>query len=129
MGAGKAIVSTPYAYATEMLGDGVGVVVPPASPKALAEALGDLLRHGGRRQELGRRAYERSRSMIWPEVGRKYRAVFARVVAGAREDISGALPRAGSPAVLSPAVLAPEVGEAVPGRVSRAGSGVRAGDD
>lgn len=79
MSAGKAIVSTPYAYAAEMLSDGLGVLVPPGSPKALAEGLGELLRDDERRFALGLRAYERSRSMIWPEVGRQYRDVFARV--------------------------------------------------
>jgi glycosyltransferase involved in cell wall biosynthesis len=81
MGAGKAIVSTPYAYAREMLDSGVGLLVPPASPKALAEALTGLLRDDDARRALGRRAYRRSRTMIWPQVGAQYREIFDRVVA------------------------------------------------
>ncbi len=81
MGAGKAIVSTPYAYAAEMLGDGRGRLVEPGSPAALADAFIELLRDGDLRAKLGRRAYRHSRSMLWPEVGSRYRAIFARVAA------------------------------------------------
>jgi len=79
MGAGKAIVSTPYAYAAELLAKGRGVLVPPGSPTALAEAFVALLRDPSRRAELGARAYRHSRAMIWPEVGAAYRRLFARV--------------------------------------------------
>jgi glycosyltransferase involved in cell wall biosynthesis len=81
MGAGKAIVSTPYAYASEMLGSGVGLLVPPGSAKALAEALTGLLRDDDARRALGGRAYERGRTMIWPQVGELYRQIFERVAA------------------------------------------------
>jgi glycosyltransferase involved in cell wall biosynthesis len=81
MGAGKAIVSTPYAYAREMLDSGVGLLVPPGSPKALAEALVGLLRDDEARRALGRLAYERGRAMIWPHVGRQYQLIFGRVAA------------------------------------------------
>ena len=81
MGAGKAIVSTPYAYAAEMLGDGRGRLVEPGSPAALADAFIELLRDGDLRAKLGRRAYRHSRAMLWPEVGSRYRAIFARVAA------------------------------------------------
>jgi glycosyltransferase involved in cell wall biosynthesis len=77
MGAGKAIVSTPYAYASERLADGRGRLVPAGSPDALAEAFIKLLQHPELRASLGRRAYEYSRGMVWPEVGGEYRRVFA----------------------------------------------------
>ncbi len=78
MGAGKAVVSTPYAYARERLANGRGRLVPAGSPEALAETFIGLLRDPVLRGSLGRRAYEYSRSMVWSEVGAEYRRVFAR---------------------------------------------------
>jgi glycosyltransferase involved in cell wall biosynthesis len=78
MGAGKAIVSTPYAYARERLAHGRGRLVPAGSPDALAEAFIELLRDPALRALLGRRAYAYSRGMVWSEVGAQYRRVFAR---------------------------------------------------
>jgi glycosyltransferase involved in cell wall biosynthesis len=79
MGAGRAIVSTPYAYAAELLADGRGVLVPPASPSALAAAFNGLLDDDVHRDAVGRRAYAHSRRMVWSEVGAAYRRVFDRV--------------------------------------------------
>jgi glycosyltransferase involved in cell wall biosynthesis len=83
MGAGKAIVSTPYAYAREQLADGRGRLVAPGSPAALAGALVELMLDPALRASLGRRAYGYSRSMVWPEVGARYRRIFARAAGSA----------------------------------------------
>jgi len=83
MGAGKAIVSTPYAYARERLAHGRGRLVPAASSNALAETFIELLRDPALRASLGRRAYEYSRPMVWREVGAAYARVFARVARAA----------------------------------------------
>ena len=83
MGAGRAIVSTPYAYAAELLAEGRGVLVAAAAtPALLAAALLEVLEDDGLRADLGRRAYEYSRRMVWSDVGAQYRALFARVGAG-----------------------------------------------
>jgi glycosyltransferase involved in cell wall biosynthesis len=79
MSAGKAIVSTPYAYAAELLAGGRGVLVEPGSSAALSAAFIDLLGDPERRAAVGLRAYEHSRGMIWSEVGAQYQRVFARV--------------------------------------------------
>jgi glycosyltransferase involved in cell wall biosynthesis len=81
MSAGKAIVSTPYAYAAELLAGGRGVLVEPSSSSALSTAFIDLLGDPVRRAAVGLRAYEHSRRMIWSEVGAEYQRVVARVSA------------------------------------------------
>lgn len=83
MGAGRAIVSTPYAYAAELLADGRGVLVAPDSPALLATALNEVLEDTALRADLGRKAYEYSRRMVWSEVGAQHRALFRRVGAAA----------------------------------------------
>jgi len=79
MGAGRAIVSTPYAYASELLADGRGVIVPAASPVALSAALNSLLEDPALRAMIGSRAYAHSRRMVWSAVGNAYRDLFATV--------------------------------------------------
>lgn len=73
---GKAIVSTNYLYAEELLGDGRGLIVPPKDADALAEAVIGLLDDEVARDEMRRRAYEHGRSMTWNSVADAYRAVF-----------------------------------------------------
>lgn len=82
VGLGKAVVSTPYWHAQELLSDGCGVLVPFASPDALAEAVGDLLGDGRRRDELRRSAYQAGRAMTWPVVGGSYLSLFAQARLG-----------------------------------------------
>lgn len=81
VGAGRAIVATPSAYADELLADERGVVLPSAAARALAAACIDLLGDPERRARLGRLAYDHGRDMIWSDVGATYRALFARVAA------------------------------------------------
>ena len=82
MGAGRAVVSTPYAYAAELLADGRGVLVPPGSAAGFASAINTVLGDPVLRAAIGRRAYAHSRGMVWSAVGAQYRALFAEVIAG-----------------------------------------------
>lgn len=88
MGAGRAIVSTPYTYATELLADGRGVLVAPGSASALAEGLNTVLADADLRAAIGRRAHAYSRRMIWPAVGIEYDALFASLVHGPASERS-----------------------------------------
>lgn len=79
MGAGKAVVSTPYFYATEMLADGRGLLVPFGDSEKLGRAVTELLDDETTRHAMRKRAYTFSRSAIWAEVGRSYLDLFAGV--------------------------------------------------
>ena len=78
LGAGKAIVSTPYWYAKELLADDRGVIVPFENADAIAVAVLRLLDQDGERHAMRKRAYLHSRETIWPKTARKYMASFQR---------------------------------------------------
>ena len=75
-GAGKAVVSTPYWHAAELLADGRGVLVPFADAKAIAREVVGLLRDDTRRHAMRKDAYKLGREMIWNNVGRLYMRSF-----------------------------------------------------
>jgi glycosyltransferase involved in cell wall biosynthesis len=81
-GMGKAVVSTPYFHATELLADGRGVLVPFRDPPALAEAVLRLLDDPARMRAMQRAAYAVGREFVWPRIGERYLEVFGE----ARED-------------------------------------------
>ncbi|MGN6357900.1 MAG: glycosyltransferase family 4 protein [Novosphingobium sp.] len=64
---GKAIVSTPYVHARELLADHAGILVEPESPDAIAEAVVALLNDPLHLAATKRSAYEKGRSTIWSE--------------------------------------------------------------
>jgi len=77
---GKAIISTPYYYAEEMLADERGILVPFRDEEALSEALLELLRDENRRNRIRKNAYQFGRQMVWREVGREYLRILQRAV-------------------------------------------------
>jgi len=78
LGAGKAVISTPYWHAKELLAENRGVIVPFDSPGAIAEEVIRLLDDSGERHAMRKRAYLHSRETIWPKAARKYMASFQR---------------------------------------------------
>jgi glycosyltransferase involved in cell wall biosynthesis len=78
LGAGKAIISTPYWHAKELLADKRGVIVPFANPDAIAEAVIGLLENEAERHAMRKRAYLYSRGTTWPKTARAYMASFQR---------------------------------------------------
>ncbi len=63
---GKAVVSTPYVHAIELLANDHGVLVPFNDSTRIAQEIGTLLDNPDRLKALQRRAYARGRDMIWP---------------------------------------------------------------
>ncbi|MDE3112332.1 MAG: glycosyltransferase family 4 protein [Chloroflexota bacterium] len=69
MGAGKAIVSTPYLHAREALADGRGLLVPFRSAEAIGDAVNALLADDDWRESVGRGVAAYSAGTAWPIVG------------------------------------------------------------
>jgi glycosyltransferase involved in cell wall biosynthesis len=85
-GAGKAVISTPYWHAVELLRDQRGVLVPFADPKAIAREVSGLLRDEARRKLMSENAYRLGRTMVW----RKTAGVYMRSFESARRHMVGA---------------------------------------
>ncbi|MCW1432504.1 glycosyltransferase family 4 protein [Novosphingobium sp. JCM 18896] len=88
---GKAVVSTPYIHARELLANGVGRLVPVGDPVAIAAAVNALLDHPLELARLKAAAYARGRATIWP----RFAQASADLIARASETISSTLPEAG----------------------------------
>ena len=79
LGAGKAIISTPYWHAIELLDDRRGALVPFQDPGAIAQKTIELLDTPAIRHGMRKRAYLFAREMIWKRVAQGYMESFARV--------------------------------------------------
>jgi len=81
LGAGKAIVSTPYLHAVEALADGRGIVVPFRDSTAIADAVRRVLGDPALKLGLEARAYAYGRETAWPAVGRRVLGLMQHMVA------------------------------------------------
>jgi glycosyltransferase involved in cell wall biosynthesis len=79
LGAGKAIISTPYWHAIELLDDRRGALVPFQNPGAIAQKTVELLDTPAIRHAMRKRGYLFAREMIWKRVAQGYMESFARV--------------------------------------------------
>ncbi len=95
---GKAVVSTPYVHARELLGDGVGTLVGSGSPEALSEAILALLDHPAMLLASQRAAYARGRATIWPR--------FADASAALVESVAVRMPSVYPPVTALPGLSA-----------------------
>jgi glycosyltransferase involved in cell wall biosynthesis len=75
-GAGKAVISTPYWHAAELLRDQRGVLVPFADPRAIAREVSGLLRDGARRNAMSDNAYKLGRTTVWSNTAGLYMRSF-----------------------------------------------------
>lgn len=79
VGMGKAVVSTPYLYAEELLSEGRGRLVNFGDIKGLTKTILELIEGDAERHQMRKRAYEYGRAMTWREVARRYLDVFDHV--------------------------------------------------
>ncbi len=77
LGLGKAVVSTPYWYAREILANGRGRLFPFRDHVRLAREINDLLSHPDELRAIQLKAYNHGRKMVWSEAGRRYLDTFA----------------------------------------------------
>jgi glycosyltransferase involved in cell wall biosynthesis len=90
MGSGKAVISTPYWHAKELLGDGRGRLVPPKDPAALSKEILALLDNPIELNAMRKRAYQYCRNMTWSATAVEYIKLFDEV----RSRISKSVPTA-----------------------------------
>ncbi len=76
VGTGKAVVSTPYWAAEELLADGRGKLVQFGDSQQLAEAIIEILGNDSLFYSMRRKAYEYGRSRTWPKTGQAYWKLF-----------------------------------------------------
>jgi len=99
VGAGKAIISTPYWHAIELLDDRRGALVPFQNPGAIAQKTIELLDTPAIRHAMRKRAYLFGRNMIWKTVAKGYMESFVRVRSDRTQTprvqfLAGATPKA-----------------------------------
>lgn len=87
---GKAVISTPYVHARELLADGVGVLIEPRSAQVIADAVTGLLDDHYALAAVKARAYARGRETIWP----RFAAASAALIEHAVAAPAAAAPRA-----------------------------------
>jgi glycosyltransferase involved in cell wall biosynthesis len=99
VGAGKAVISTPYVYARELLAEGRGVLVPWRDSGAIAKEVITLVNDDDARREMNARAAAHGIAMTWPAVAAQYAATFrrAQLEHARRGAAATALPAASRP--------------------------------
>lgn len=80
LGAGKAIVSTPFYYAIEVLAEGRGLLCKFKSPHSIAKGIRQLLENPVQKARIEKLAYEYGQEMTWPKVASKYASLFKEVI-------------------------------------------------
>jgi len=92
MGAGKAIISTPYWHAAELLDDGRGALVPFEDPASIAATAIELLDNEAKREAMRSRAYLYARQMVWNRAAQSYMCSFVRARANRMEPVQVGFP-------------------------------------
>jgi glycosyltransferase involved in cell wall biosynthesis len=79
LGAGKAIISTPYLYAQEALAEGRGLLAEFRSPDSIANCINQILGTPGLQEHMQEQAYAYGREMSWTRVAERYDALIREI--------------------------------------------------
>jgi glycosyltransferase involved in cell wall biosynthesis len=80
VGCGRAIISTSYAHAREVLRDGRGLLAKEADPDELAALIKQILGNHKLKKELQRKASELGQTWTWPSIGSQYTSLFSKLL-------------------------------------------------
>ncbi|MFA6309385.1 MAG: glycosyltransferase family 4 protein [Clostridia bacterium] len=86
VGYGKAIVSTPYLYAKEMLGFGRGMLTEFNNPKAMADCLIEILQNPNKQAKMEKETIRIGRTMYWDKIAQQYIEMFIKIIKANPED-------------------------------------------
>ncbi|MEA1961378.1 MAG: glycosyltransferase family 4 protein [Bacillota bacterium] len=80
LGCGRAIVSTPYAYATEMLSSGRGLLSKEPDPDELAKLVELTITNPDLKKELQQKSFDLGKSWTWPNIGKQYTCFMNKIL-------------------------------------------------
>ncbi len=80
LGAGRAVISTPYLHAKEVLAEGRGLFCEFKNPASIAEGIDQLLADEKLRSDMEKKAYKYSRKFVWSSIAKKYVRVFKQAM-------------------------------------------------
>ncbi len=80
LGTGRAVISTQFAQAKEIVTPDTGRLVPIKDPDSLTEAILDLLGDEKKLTQMHKNAYKKTRSMLWGNVVKEYLVLLERMI-------------------------------------------------
>lgn len=80
LGTGRAVISTDFAQAKEIITEDIGRLVPIKDSSAVTKAISDLLRDKNKLKKMHKSAYDATRSMLWSNVAKEYSDLLTQVV-------------------------------------------------
>jgi len=80
LGVGRAIISTPYLHAREVLANGRGIFCKFRDPNSIAKSIDTLLRNEVLTRKMEKKAYEYSRRFVWSNVAKRYVGLFKQIL-------------------------------------------------
>ena len=72
MGCGRAIISTPFPHAKDLIKENNGILVDYDNVEQFSNAILNILNNPEKRKSMEKTNYDKTRNMVWKEVGKQY---------------------------------------------------------